>query len=249
MKISDINFTTTKIDMVRNGEILGSATGFFFKHNGLKYLATNRHVVIDKDKKHFPDSLILTLHQKKDDLTKNCEVKLQLYCDKTPLWLQHPHYHEKCDVVLIPLDVTTLEGRYFLYNSLAITFIDSEIINKSELNSFGNLVVVGYPLGFYDEIHNLPVYRKAMIASCYGVNFRECPYFLIDTNLHPGTSGSPVFNSHHTLFKEGSREEGYALFGMHSAGYEVDKIPLGLNVVWYAELLIEIAQPSILSKK
>lgn len=110
------------------------------------------------------------------------------------------------------------------------------------VNPFGNVVVVGYPLGFYDKKNNLPVYRKASIASAYGINFGGLPYFLVDANLHEGTSGSPVVNSHHTLFKEGDKKEGYKLFGIHSAEHVVDEDPLGLNVVWYADVLVDIAE-------
>ena len=79
-----------------------------------------------------------------------------------------------------------------------------------------------------------------MIASQYGINFNKKPYFLIDANLHPGTSGSPVVNSHHTLFREQGSKEGYKLFGIQSAQHLVDGEPLGLNVVWYSYLLNEI---------
>lgn len=244
MPVSDINFITTKIRMLTAGKETGSASGFFFRHKGAKYLATNRHVVVDEDDGFTPDTLVLTLHLGKEDLTKNCEVQVTLYEAGMPLWKQHPSYAKNCcDVVLLPLNSTTLKGpNYGLFNSASITFIGSEIINKSPVNPFGNVVVVGYPLGFHDEVHNLPVYRKASIASAYGVGFGGLPYFLIDANLHPGTSGSPVVNSHHTLFKEAGGEEGYKLFGVHSAEHVIDGDPLGLNVVWYAEGLEEIAE-------
>lgn len=243
MTVPDINFSTTKIRMTKNDADAGSATGFFFRDSGVKYLATNRHVVIDEEEDHFPEKLVVTLHLDRNDLTKNCEVQLALYNENNPLWLQHPHYEENlCDVVLLPLNENTLTGDNLpFFNSSSIIFIGSEIINKREINSFGSVVIVGYPLGFYDELHNLPVYRKASIASCYGIDFSGQPYFLVDANLHPGTSGSPVVNSHHTLFREGERKEGYVLFGIHSAEHIVDQDPLGLNVVWYAHLLEEIA--------
>ena len=246
MSISDINFTTTKIEMIKSGQIIGSASGFFFKDNDIKYLATNRHVVINENEKHFPDALRITLHNGRIDLTQNKTVDIDLYLDSKPLWLQHNNYsNNSCDVVLIPLDISTLkDAELEKFNSSAITFIKSDIINTREVNSFGDVVVVGYPLGFHDTIHNLPIYRKAMIASCYGIDFIGQPYFLIDTNLHPGTSGSPVLSSPHTLFKEGNRTEGYALFGIHSAEHVFGDKPLGLNVVWYSYLLIEIARQS-----
>ncbi len=84
-----------------------------------------------------------------------------------------------------------------------------------------------------------------MIASPYPQHFSNKPYFLIDANLHNGTSGSPVINSpHNILFKErdriGFHTQDTILLGIHSAEHLVDKEPLGLNVVWYAELIIDI---------
>lgn len=244
MAVPDINFTTTKIEILKTGEVIGHATGFFFRDNEVKYLATNRHVVIDEEDSHFPDYLRVTLHLDRDDLTRNTPVCIALYSNSNPVWLQHPNYEQnQSDVVLIPLNTQTLPNRnWILFNSSTIVFIESELINKWEVNSFGDVVIVGYPLGFHDEIHNLPVYRKAKIASCYGVHFKGLPYFLVDANLHRGTSGSPVVNSHHTLFKQGDGKEGYKLFGVQSAEFSVGEKPLGLNVVWYADLLVEIAR-------
>lgn len=230
--------------MFKAGTEIGSASGFFFRHQGAKYLATNRHVVIDEDDGFFPTSLVLTLHVGRTNLTSNQAIEVQLYESDRQLWKEHPAYDiNACDVVLIPLTQETLpELQFSLFNSTSLMFIGSEIINTRPVNQFGHVVVVGYPLGFHDELHNLPVYRRASIASAYGVDFGGLPYFLIDGQLHSGTSGSPVVNSHHTLFKENEGKEGYALFGVHSAEHVVDGDPLGLNVVWYARLLVEIAE-------
>lgn len=221
MNISKINFTTTKIQMFVAGKEAGTASGFFFRHKGIKYLATNRHVIIDEDDNFFPDHLRITLHLDRKNLEMNISIPIDLYEEDKPLWRQHPLYESNhCDVILLPLETKTIKP----------------------VNPFSDVVVIGYPLGFYDEKSNLPVYRRASIASAYGVNFRGLPYFLIDDNLHPGTSGSPVVNSHHTLFKEHSGDEGYTLFGVHSAEHVIAGNPLGLNVVWYADALVEIAE-------
>jgi len=183
------------------------------------------------------------LHIGRDDLTKNCAVQVALYKEGKALWKQHPSYNtNSCDVILLPLDTTTLIGNnYDLFLSAFVTFIGSEIINNRLVNPFGNVTIIGYPQGFHDELNNLPIYRKASIASAYGVYFEGFPYFLVDAHLHPGTSGSPVVNSHHTLFKE-SEEEGYTLFGIHSGTYSIAGDSLGLNIVWYAHTLLEIAE-------
>jgi hypothetical protein len=241
--ISDINFTTAPIRMFKNNVELGSASGFFFTRNERKYFITNRHVVIKESENFFPDTIKLRLHLNKTNLNYNLELTINLYNQLgNRNWLEHFDYSNiECDIIAIPLNENILDRTNFdIFYSCCITFIDSKLTNIPELNPFGDVVVVGYPLGFYDFTNNLPVYRKAMVASQYGVNFNGKPYFLIDTNLHPGTSGSPVVNTHHTLFKENGFNEAYKLFGIHSAEHTMKGKPLGLNVVWYSYLINEV---------
>lgn len=244
MIISDINFTTTQIVMLKKGNPEGTATGFFYKTDDAnKYLITNRHVVIDENESFYPDQLKIRLHANRLDLKINHEIVINLYDSKgNKIWKEHPQYSSlKCDVIVVPLSLVHFTGDCFQkYMSSSLTFFGPELTAIPEINPFGDVVVVGYPLGFFDILNNLPVYRKAMIASQYGVNFNEKPYFLIDANLHPGTSGSPVINSHHTLFREQGFKEGYKLFGIQSAQHLVNNEPLGLNVVWYSYLIDEI---------
>jgi hypothetical protein len=39
---------------------------------------------------------------------------------------------------------------------------------------------LGFPLGFHDELHHLPVVRQAVIASSFGLRFQGKGYFLTD---------------------------------------------------------------------
>lgn len=241
---SEINFITTQITIFKSGNILGTASGFFFNKNGKKFLITNRHVVIHKDKKHYPDSIKLELHHSnKTDLKHNHKMTINLYNDNgVQNWIEHENYNIlQCDVIAIPLNSKVLDYiNLSIFNNSSITFVTPESTDIPEINPFADVVVIGYPLGFYDETNNLPVYRKASIASQYGVNFNNKPYFLIDVNLHPGTSGSPVVSTHHSLFKEKGITEGYKVFGIHSAEHIKNGEPLGLNVVWYSYLINEI---------
>lgn len=52
---------------------------------------------------------------------------------------------------------------------------------------------VGYPEGRFDAKHNLPILRRGSIASIPGVDFNGEPMFVIDAQVFPGSSGSPVF--------------------------------------------------------
>ena len=52
---------------------------------------------------------------------------------------------------------------------------------------------VGYPEGYYDKKHNLPLMRSGIIASQPRVDFDGKPGFIVDGQCLPGSSGSPVF--------------------------------------------------------
>lgn len=244
---AEINFGTTHIEILKEGSSQGVASGFFFNYKAKqKYLVTNRHVVIDEEDNFYPNQLRIILHTNRENLKSNYAIDINLYSHKNePHWKEHPKYSEYlCDIVLVPLTKQTLSKVNFIkfMKSSIIFFNETHVVLKKPVNSFGDVVVIGYPLGFFDCVNNLPVYRKAMIASDFNINFMDKPYFLIDANLHEGTSGSPVVNSHHTLFKEGKKNEGYVLFGVHSAEHLMEGEPLGLNVVWHANLLEEIAK-------
>ena len=52
--------------------------------------------------------------------------------------------------------------------------------------------MVGFPLGFHDTLHHMPVVRHAVVASSFGLRFQGHGYFLTDARTHRGTSGAPV---------------------------------------------------------
>ncbi len=60
---------------------------------------------------------------------------------------------------------------------------------------------IGYPANRFDTLHNLPVLRRGYIASIPKVDFEGRSEFLIDAQVFPGSSGSPVFTSIGGRFK------------------------------------------------
>lgn len=219
-----------------------SSSGFFFRHKDKNYLATNRHVVIDEEDHYFPDKLKIRLHCSPTNPEKNVFVSIALYDDhKHRMWLEHPdREHLKCDVVLVPLPEETIAGTHM--NFMTVKNIPDK---RVRVPTFADVVVVGYPLSFYDEMNNLPIYRQGMIASPYPSKFEGNPYFLIDARLHSGSSGSAVLNSPHNILtreKGGFHSDHAILLGVFSADFSIDEDPLGLNMVWYSYLLPEIAE-------
>jgi len=60
---------------------------------------------------------------------------------------------------------------------------------------------VGYPANRFDTANNLPVLRRGYIASIPKVDFEGRAEFLIDAQVFPGSSGSPVFTAIGNKFK------------------------------------------------
>jgi hypothetical protein len=87
---------------------------------------------------------------------------------------------------------------------------------------------MGYPFGVYDDIHNITILRNGIIASAYPIPFRGEPYFLVDSNLEEGVSGSLVITKFKDTWrtKNGSKPLiGFSFFllGIISCTFEVLK--------------------------
>jgi hypothetical protein len=108
-----------------------------------------------------------------------------------------------------------------------------------------SLLVVGFPLGFHDTLHHMPVVRHAVIASSFGLRFQGEGYFLTDARTHRGTSGAPVV-MRAPVRDAAQRDLPWLLLGVHSARLDVGtrdhKLDeaLGLNCAWYADILMTL---------
>ena len=62
-----------------------------------------------------------------------------------------------------------------------------------------DVLMVGYPIGLWDKMHNLPLIRKGITATDPRVDFNGRPEFLVDMACLPGSSGSPVIRPNTTF--------------------------------------------------
>ena len=106
------------------------------------------------------------------------------------------------------------------------------------------MLIVGFPLGFHDLLHHLPVVRQAAIASSFGLRFQGQGYFLTDARTHRGTSGAPVVMRAPTHPDDGALP--WKLLGVHASRMDmktrdlVKDESLGLNCAWYADILMTL---------
>jgi hypothetical protein len=243
VKIDELLVRVVQVFTLSGGQQLTNATGFFYLQDGYLHLITNRHVVINEPTGHRPDGLALRLHLDANELTKTNDIQLPLYDQGAPLWKEHPRHGAAADVVAVPINDPQVMANHFVS-----AFRPEDVLSNDQGLPIGqDVLILGFPLGFHDTVHNLAIVRNATIASVYPVPFKGEPYFLTDARLHRGTSGSPVIAK---LPKPtgvvGEFVPAWHVLGVHSASLDVSNRdpsqdePLGLNCAWYAALLAEI---------
>lgn len=231
----------TRVSTFAGPRVLTAASGFFFERDGRLFLVTARHVLLDLPSGHHPDRIELTLHTDAVDLRRVAVFSALLYKDGKSVWRQGEDSGGEIDVAALEVDRTALppdaQFRAFTTANLAPRLEDVRIGTP--------VLVVGFPLGFYDTVHHLPVARHAAVASAFGVRFQERGLFLTDGRVHRGASGAPVvmFDAH------GPPTMPWRLLGIHSARMDmasreqgVDET-LGLNSTWYADILMTLTAP------
>jgi len=222
---------------------LTNASGFFFERDGRLFLVTSRHVVIDEPSRHFPDRLVIELHTDPDNLAESTGFSIPLYRGGKSIWRQGLDTAGEIDVAAIELERDALPA-----SALYRAFTPGHLPGPHERIEVGSsLLVVGFPLGFHDTLHHMPVVRQAVIASSFGLRFQGEGYFLTDARTHRGTSGAPV------VMRVAGRNPAqgdlpWMLLGVHSARLdqgtrdkEVDEA-LGLNCAWYADILLTLTE-------
>ena len=236
--------TAAQISTFNGTQLLTRASSFFFARDERLYLVTSRHVLIDKPSKHFPNRIEIELHTDASNLTKSTGLSVLLYHEGKSIWRQGRDPSGEIDVAVIELDREALpdsvELRAFTPDHLLDSFDEIEVGTA--------LLIVGFPLGFHDTLHHLPVVRQAVIASSFGLRFQGQGFFLTDARTHRGTSGAPVVMR---ASGDGTAADAlhWKLLGVHSSRMDMrtrdrrEDESLGLNCAWYADILMTLTEP------
>jgi S1-C subfamily serine protease len=238
--IEPLLLTTTRVSTFDGRRALTGATGFFFEREDRLYLVTSRHVVFDKPTSHFPDRIEVELHTDASNLTRSIGLSVLLYKDGKSVWRQGKDDGGEIDVAVIELDRAALPA------DVDMACFTPAHLQRSldEVEVGSSLLVVGFPLGFHDTLHHLPVVRQAAIASSFGLRFQGQGYFLTDARTHRGTSGAPV-----VLRSAETDKLPWKLLGVHSSRMDMGTRDqqldesLGLNCAWYADILLTLTDP------
>lgn len=240
--IDSILLTTVKILTFNGCQHLTNATGFFFERDEQLFLVTSSHVLIDESHQHHPDRIEIELHVDTANLTESIGFSIPLFCNGLSAWRNGRDAAGDVDVAIIEIDRHALP-RNVVYRA----FTPEHLPEHFESIEVGTpILIVGFPLGFHDTMHHLPIVRQAAIASSFGMRFQGQGYFLTDARTHRGTSGAPVI----MRIPENQQRPGnlpWRLLGVHSARLDVgtrDLVldeALGLNCAWYADILMTLS--------
>ncbi len=235
--IEPLLLTTTRVSTFNGTQLLTGASGFFFERGTRLFLVTSGHVLLDKPSKHFPDRIEIELHTDIQNLTRSIGLSVLLYHERKSIWRQGKDSGGEIDVAVIELE------RAALPKGVALQCFTPAHLQRSleDVEVGASLLIVGFPLGFHDALHHLPVVRQAAIASSFGLRFQGLGYFLTDARTHRGTSGAPV-----VMHSDSDGQLAWKLLGVHSARMDMggrdlkQDETLGLNCAWYADILMTL---------
>src|SRR6266567_5502084 len=261
MNVNELFLSTSILHLFNESQPIGSATGFFYSNKKGRYLVTNKHVIYGEDfqtegAKPKINKLKMTLHINTStkentstlDLTSNEKFTLELFENGKKKWLEHKR--KEIDIVCIPVN---LNGTKFFTTTIPEESIDTQDINIG----LEKIFILGYPYGWYDSKHNLPIARIGHLSSPFKVPFNgDLPIMIGDIETHPGMSGSPVFMhlQDYITFQGGTQNRNLGAWrlilvgifsGQHrwtlkdASGKEID-IPHSLSIIWFADAIRQI---------
>ena len=241
--IDPLLLTAARVRTFEGERLLTNASGFFFEREDRLFLVTSRHVLFAAPSHHFPDRVEIDLHVDPDNLVSAVDYSIPLYRNGRRMWRQGEDSAGDIDVAIIEIERAALP-RTVVYRA----FTPRHLPNGVDRVDIGtSLLVVGFPLGFHDTLHHMPVVRHAVVASSFGLRFQGQGYFLTDARTHRGTSGAPVV----MRAPPGSVVSGHLpwlLLGVHSSRLDIgtrDHLQdeaLGLNCAWYADILMTLTE-------
>ena len=205
----------------------GVGTGFMFYYyvseengggDGI-FLVTNKHVIQGMASGKFfftkrePSTNQPLVGQRYDvTITDNFEQ----------MW--HGHPDPEVDVAVLPMEEILKQiedrGDSIYWNNVSSKDLPTED-NWNRMTAGWEVVFIGYPSGWFDNINLTPIFRTGTAATPPPIDYAGKPIFLIDASVFPGSSGSPVF----------IRGSGPVVFEEREGDLYMGNVPLFLGVI------------------
>jgi hypothetical protein len=192
-------FSTLRVETRNAAGAVGVGTAFFFEtelsHDRvLQLLITNRHVVEGA----VTGTLRFHLAKSRADFVPSGETFTLTVGEEgnafESAWVAHPD--PTVDLCALPLlglfGHLRSQNKRLYFQSVDKSFTYDDVALAS-LTAVENVIMVGYPIGLDDDVHNLPLVRRGITATHPAVDYRGRRQGVVDMACFPGSSGSPVF--------------------------------------------------------
>ena len=271
---TELLYVTTLITTEWKGKPNGNASGFFYQQPqpamtesqlGNYWLVTNRHVIYTEveaeRKRYLVDKLTFRVRAEETKTNKLIWIEVSLTKDEL---LQKAKVLTDKNIDVAVIDVCDkVEAALDAYEELNVTvnpIREATLADKSKfpVEVCDDVMVIGYPRGYYDTTNLYPIVKNGTIASMWGANFQGKRAFVIDAKLFPGSSGSLVITKPR---REDLEENKYLVFkqnkiyyclGVYSGEPYIQRIVKGadgklqtkeltfdIGLVWYYSLIPE----------
>lgn len=167
----------------------GCGTGSYFNYKigncNITVIITNKHVVNDNE--HEKVTFLVYTKDNNGHLSGN--VKIQYDAN----WI----FHEDKDICFCYVNPIFEKVKSEYHKEVFCITNDAELIPSQkeleELDALEELVMVGYPIGLWDQVNNFPIFRKGFTACHPRNDFNQKGIGLVDMACFPGSSGSPIY--------------------------------------------------------
>jgi hypothetical protein len=167
----------------------GSGTGFFFNFKiGDKIapvIVTNKHVVNNKTL----ENVNFLLHVGNNGQPTDENIPINYNAN----WIFHPNL-DLCFSFVNPIfehfKITLKKDVFFIPITEELIWDAQKL---EELQAVEDVLMVGSPIGLWDEKNNLPLIRKGITATHPAIDFNRESIGVVDLSVFPGSSGSPIF--------------------------------------------------------
>lgn len=194
---------------VSQGQLASTGTGFFYQvthptSNLAKVLIlTNKHVVRGAAVVQF----VLSSAPSVADLDAQHQPIGRT--DHPVIWplagnlIEHPDQSiDLCAIdITIPYGQILQSGRQLRSMCIDSSWLPSQQ-DRIGLRDIERALVIGYPIGLWDEHNNMPIARQGSTATHPLAHYAGKRNFLIDVAAFQGSSGSPVFSYEAPMFRQ-----------------------------------------------
>jgi hypothetical protein len=185
-----LTYSTVRLEARLPGGRSSIGTGFFYRfldegEQHVPALVTNKHVVSGATEVTF------FVHEAAGSDPHPSSISVTLPGDAG--WIPHPD--PLVDLTIIPIAAlaraAAAQGNQIFYRALDPSLVPSPAETR-DLTAVEDILMIGYPIGIWDSVNNMPVCRTGVTATHPGIDYEGRTEFMIDAACFPGSSGSPV---------------------------------------------------------